>query len=70
MGSLRKTILSIFTWDGGSIEQKNTGSGMCKSTPSFSIDSSDVISFDLDNLVKAFLNALLVLESKSPQTVL
>jgi len=59
----------LFTWDGGSIEQKKTGSGTCKSTPSTSIDSSSVIFSDFDNLLKAFLTALLLLESKSPQTV-
>lgn len=58
------------TWDGGSIEQKNTGSGTCNSTPRISIDSSCVIFFDLDNLVRAFLTALLLLESRSPHTVL
>ncbi|KAE9535817.1 hypothetical protein AGLY_007718 [Aphis glycines] len=53
---------------GGSIEQKKTGSGMFISTPSISIDSSWVIFFDLDNFVKALFTALLLLESKSPQT--
>lgn len=33
------------------------------------MDSSFVISFDVDSLVKAFLTALLLLASKSPQTV-
>lgn len=59
----------MFTWDGGSIEQKNTGSGIFISTPSISIDSSWVIFFDFDNCVNAFFTALLLLESKSPHTV-